>query len=795
MTTIVRGATYDRPTRWQQIVLNELPKRLAAQVRVMRSAPGASIDPRGAYIDAAVLLVPGDPNGVEVLTDELVVEGVARRAHDNVQLAIFPDAADARPAQAITSADTNSKPSPVRLQGATLLVDGRPFLPRIIQWQGEPLQFLAERGFNVVQLERTPTPQQIADAARHALWFIGAPPRPDTLACDGLGEPANRVIAWQLEDESLEIDPKYAARWADLVRQRDPLAGRPVMIAPESNWSAASKSADILLARHTRNVSADAREFDQWLSGRMPTARYGAPLWASFATQFDATVGRQAAALTGVAQAPPSVDARRLESLVLIACTRAVRGFVFASHSPLDESDAVTRHRAATLELINRRLQLLEPWLSAGKITGRVTSSDAGWSGVVLHVDRARLLIPIADGTPSHTAARSTTMSPAQESVFVVPGVPDSCQVFALSPAALRTLPTQRIAGGTRVAVRPADDLFVLMSEDPQVLQSLRQRIAREGLQFVRLERDRALLQAMNLADQARRLQQMGRNGDAADQTSANARSQLGEVDKLLASARVEQANRLLNSLNQTFDQGIGDERAEALAANLHSNPLALSDWQLADFAALQSSLASLRGSDNLLYGGDFEDLDQMSQFGWRHFRSPQASTDTRADLSPFEPKHGRFCLELRASCPASGAASTALGTAPLWIQSPPIPVTAGQLLEITGWVRIDEPLLDSDQGLQIIDSLGGPQLALAIRHTDGWQPFQMIRAAPESGELRLTIALSGIGTARLDAMMVRALQSPAPRRLPPADPFDALAPETAAPASNGPLFIAPQTP
>jgi hypothetical protein len=121
--------------------------------------------------------------------------------------------------------------------------------------------------------------------------------------------------------------------------------------------------------------------------------------------------------------------------------------------------------------------------------------------------------------------------------------------------------------------------------------------------------------------------------------------------------------------------------------------------------------------------------------------------------------------------------------------------VTSGQLLEITGWVRIDEPIVGSERGLHIIDSLGGPQLALTIRETPGWQPFQMIRAVPESTELQLTIALTGTGTARLDAVMVRALEMPSPRRLPPADPFDDNSPETAATDNSGPLFIAPQTP
>jgi hypothetical protein len=215
----------------------------------------------------------------------------------------------------------------------------------------------------------------------------------------------------------------------------------------------------------------------------------------------------------------------------------------------------------------------------------------------------------------------------------------------------------------------------------------------------------------------------------------------------------------------------------------------------LADYAAFVKSFPALPGGDNLLYGGDFEDLGQMSQFGWRHFRSPQSDVEARAALSAVEPRHGRYCLELTSSSATHRQSSADVDAAPLWIQSPPMPVTAGQLLHITGWLRIDEPIVGGDQGLHIVDSLGGPQLALAIRQTAGWQPFQMIRAAPASTELRLTIALTGIGTARLDAMMVRSLQTPTSRRLPPADPFDVLAPQTTAPGNNGPLFIAPQTP
>ena len=96
------------------------------------------------------------------------------------------------------------------------------------------------------------------------------------------------------------------------------------------------------------------------------------------------------------------------------------------------------------------------------------------------------------------------------------------------------------------------------------------------------------------------------------------------------------------------------------------------------------------------------------------------------------------------------------------------MPVEKGQIIEITGWVRVDEPIAGSVDGLQIVDSLGGAELSLAVDQTSGWQPFQIVRAVPEATDLRLTFALTGLGTAHVDGVMVRALQQPVARRLPP---------------------------
>jgi hypothetical protein len=257
ITTIVRGAVYDRPGRWQELVMAGVPKLLEAQVRVMRTMQSGTIDSHEAFLESVVLVVPGDPNGVEVGIDQLEVDGVqidpakvakpvkkkqVAKTASAVKIQPRSDLPVIRSAPAANASAAADATSPVRLEGSMLLVEEKPFFPRAIQWNGESLQFLAERGFNVIQLTAPPTTDQIADAKKFSLWFLCVPPRPDTIAGSGLGSPGDRVLAWTLEDDVIAADPSYASRWADAIRDRDAVYGRPIVGSPDSNWGRSSKS-------------------------------------------------------------------------------------------------------------------------------------------------------------------------------------------------------------------------------------------------------------------------------------------------------------------------------------------------------------------------------------------------------------------------------------------------------------------------------------------------------------------------------------------------------------------------
>jgi hypothetical protein len=99
------------------------------------------------------------------------------------------------------------------------------------------------------------------------------------------------------------------------------------------------------------------------------------------------------------------------------------------------------------------------------------------------------------------------------------------------------------------------------------------------------------------------------------------------------------------------------------------------------------------------------------------------------------------------------------LESPPVWFTSPPVPVEAGQLLRIQGWVNIPSAIAGSVDGLLIVDSLGGEVLAERIPRTNGWEQFTLYRVATQSGPVSLTLALSGLGEAMVDDVTLQALQ------------------------------------
>jgi hypothetical protein len=394
-----------------------------------------------------------------------------------------------------------------------------------------------------------------------------------------------------------------------------------------------------------------------------------------------------------------------------------------------------------------------------------------------MYVDRARLLVPISEQLPVPSAAGSKTPA-TNEITFLVPGISESSQVHFLTPVSLRTLTSERPAGGTKFSIPSADGLVVITA-DPKVVQSLRQHIQRHAAQTLKLERE-LLVEMTRAAFQTdQRLAQLGHRALVSANDASAMSARIAQLDAAISSGQFEQAERLAHAAMAENDTLVDSQRLALLpTGGLQSNALFVSADRLAEFAAFERSLTALHPEANRLAAGDFENLGEMTRVGWQHVVHAAAGATTHAALSADRPRSGTYSLEMQAA--QDSIAQHPLRMDPfVWIVSPPVPLNESQIVEVTGWVRVDKAFEKPGSGLVIMDTIGGPELSLVVGATSGWQSFRLIRAAPKATELRLTFALTGIGTANVDGVVVRTLEQPVPQRLP-----EIPKPESAAPAS-----------
>ena len=154
---------------------------------------------------------------------------------------------------------------------------------------------------------------------------------------------------------------------------------------------------------------------------------------------------------------------------------------------------------------------------------------------------------------------------------------------------------------------------------------------------------------------------------------------------------------------------------------------------------------------------GIFEQLDAMRQAGWAHYEHPPQHVATTVDLLQQAAHSGRGGLRLRASLVDPKGKPGLLETPPLWITSPSVRMSAGDLVQIQGWVRTPGPIVGSVDGLLIVDTLSGETMAERISNTDNkWHEFKVYRAAGFSGVMSVTFALGGLGEVCIDDISIQ---------------------------------------
>jgi len=630
-----------------------------------------------------------------------------------------------------------------------------------------------------VGMSRMPTAEELQQIERLGLSLFCPPPAIPVLNDEGISADLDTVLAWNLGEQISSDDLDHLERWEQLVARHDPIDARPTVLAPQLHTLEASRISDVVLVgRAVVGTELTIREHTAWLAQRQRLARPGTPLWTKIETEPNPRQRLQRTALSAHGAAKHDTTYAQLTALISASLNIKTRGFYFQSQNSLSAQDKATERRALTLELTNLRLQLAEPWLVAGKELASARSTQSELSALVMQAERSHLLVPIWWSLDMHTSLHPRQTGPVS---FIVPSVAESSEAFLVTLAGMQRLRHERVTGGIRVSLEALPfDSFLLLTDDQQAISQVTRYLRRIAPRATKIRRE---LANFRLQEVAGLLAQLGTTATSPNQTQAmllRARSELAACDRYLSARdyslaylRADAVDLALDELEGKIQADVGGPRslapmtlANGILANgtwangslanatTHYGPLALPDR-----LQLQRTLARAPVSANLLSGGGFENLSAMLDHGWRHQQLPIEGITTAVRLSPDTPHSGSYCLELEARPLDQAAPVTIVPTAPVWISSAPLQVRAGDLLEITGVARLPQPLLGSVDGLQIIDSIGGPDMALRIHEAPSWQPFRLIRSATSDTQVSVTIALSGLGKAQIDDVAVRVVK------------------------------------
>ncbi|MCC7085942.1 MAG: hypothetical protein IT427_13145 [Pirellulales bacterium] len=806
LTAIVHGtereSTYSQTGRWQQLRITDLPLQLNRKLVVLRAEHGSQVDVREAYIDQVWLNAYGGRDVTSTLIDDLEVAGLVPR---------MPSAQSSGPTEAANittkspTGDTNAV-GQIALRGTVLYVDGRPFFPRIIQSQGEPLTWLKELGFNAVRIPSPPTPELLDEARQTGMWLIAPPPQDiwqntdepsggpgmsglpvrrapraasqnplvnshgqnasygqAAIARDAqeIGPQYDRVLAWHLGSGLAAQDVPRVAAMAKQLATADRSMNRPIVCDAEEELFNYTSHVPILSV-HRFPLGSDLELFDygSWLKERPRLARPGKPLWTVIQTEPSPTIVAQVKSLGGPGTPHPTIDADALRLLTYQVFSAGVRAVEFASSSRLDAADNATRIRGFSLALLNLELELLEPWGAAGSTPTPISSRDPNLRGVMIGADGTKMVVAMRCPKGSQYVPQPAPMQAAGAS-FTVAGVPESHAVYEVTLAGVREIRRERIVGGTSVLIEdfPLTALAMITS-DPIAVKSMTERVKALTPRAVVLQRELAM--AM-LADTEQVQSRMAANSQLppAAVTFNAARTALAASDQWRAAKNWENAYfaaRNAAVAPARWRREVWNRATSELSSPIAS-PLATCFATLPDQLNFAALLASAVGGENLLVGGEFEDLQVMLTAGWRNFEHPQPQLTTSVELSPLAPSSGRFCLRLQALPEKADAPPALVESPPLWVTSAPVQLEAGDVVCIRGQARVPTKISGSVDGLMIIDSLGGDALAERIDDTKEWREFVLYRAATQHGPLAVTFALTGIGEAAIDNVSIRLIR------------------------------------
>lgn len=671
----------------------------------------------------------------------------------------------------------------IRLSDKILSINNLPIGVRAVEYNGEPLAFLRELKFNTVWVKDA-TPELLKEAQDAGVWLICPPPSINQLraatvygrdsAASPLADPIyDNVLAWNLGDECTNPTQENNAisQWSLELQRADRGRRRPIICTPLSGVREyGGRIANILMMRRDPILSTlEMNELARWQRGYSKLARPNTPFWGTVQTQPSPKLTHQWIMYEGNPQYMCTVSYEQMKMQVYQGLAAGVHGFLFTSQTPLNGNDPETEYRRTALELLNWELQLIEEWFAEGEVVASYIPSNRPHMGsALIKARRSRLMVPLWTEPKSQLAVGPAFVGNVR---YVVPA-PETYSAFHLVPGRLLPLESNRVAGGMEVVLEEANLNSLILFSDEDAMQA---HVGKRAMEFG----ERAAFLACKLADLQLAMTEQVLNAlkrakdtnsipshpddhlplitvmehetlihqtkDAIDRTRELLRRSPPACDSAFLQA--EKATRGLRLVSRNL-------LLEATRHELNTcmTPTSVSFSCLPYYLTAYQRLRGARPGQNKLPGGDMDDIRILEQ-NWRvTYHDVEGVAPPRRALSSKAARNGAAGLQLVVAPLDVKNRPEQLETIPIWVSTPPVETRMGEMICVSGWVRIPQALESTVDGFMVFDSLGGEALALRFLETRGqWREFVFYRVIPADGPYYVFFALGGFGEVHLD--------------------------------------------
>lgn len=764
LTVLIRGDIYQQVSRWQRLEIRR-PGRLAReQHQLLRASLQRDVDFGEAYVDQLWLNVYSGPGFTEVWIDDLEAGPVLPGDPSRPSSRSVAEAPASGPRRSLTQGGI------VQLSQDSLIADGKRLLVRGIRYSGTPLRVLREAGFNTLWVDLQTPDAALEEAARLGFWIV--PALDANVAASRLASlnavsqelarfrERDNVLFWDLGGGLAQEQAGTIGKTVQLMRAVD--AQRPVGADIWDGFGPYSRQLDLLgVHRWPLLTGMELWQYRDWLSQRRQLAR-GAFLFTWIQTHLPdwyTQVAYRRNSSEGFSE-PIGPQAEQVRLLTYIALGCGYRGLGFWSDRFLADSHQ-GRDRLLALALVNLELKMLEPLLVTADPVQWIATNTPEVSAAVLRTDRGLLVLPVWLGTgaqfvPGQAAKGTLTLT--------VPQVPIGTSAWEITAGELRSLPTERVAGGTRLTIPEfgltSAVLFTADNGPTGILVRLQDQVRQSRKLAAQWAHDLAAVQLDKVERVQQELARLGRSVPDAANLLDDARKRLGRAEEFWnindyrqAYAEACRAVRPLGILMRAEWR----QAVDSLAAPVAS-PYAVSYFTLPRHWQFMEGLHRGGFGENLLSQGGFETAHDDG--AWTATQAALDPLELTARVVSDEPYEGKHCLLLEARARPGTPEPAALERAFLSVTSSPISLAPGTPVRISGWVRLPAPVAASVDGVLVYDNSGGEPLALRLwRPAEKWKPFQLYRTVPDSGTLTVTVALTGLGKVYFDDLRIEPLK------------------------------------